>query len=172
MLLRAPRLRGVVLLRRLVGIPLEEDEADDRAEDGADPIALGAERLDDAIVRVAPRNGESLLRTEDVVAAIERVLAPVNGRRVLDLGTGTGANTPNYGVGYATAKSPLGPFTKYQGNPIAHRGDNVLGPGHHCVIAAPDGKLSAESVWKNIRLKAQFNSVAQSLGAAVVRPVP
>lgn len=55
--------------------------------------------------------------------------------------SGTGADSPNYGVGYATAKSPLGPFTKHQGNPIAHRGGNVLGPGHHCVIAGPDGRL-------------------------------
>jgi len=55
--------------------------------------------------------------------------------------SGTGASSPNYGVGYATAKSPLGPFTKYSGNPIAHRGGNVLGPGHHCVIEGPDGQL-------------------------------
>ena len=55
--------------------------------------------------------------------------------------SGTGADSPNYGIGYATAKSPLGPFVKYAGNPIAHRGGNVLGPGHHCVIAGPDGKL-------------------------------
>jgi beta-xylosidase len=55
--------------------------------------------------------------------------------------SGTGANSPNYGIGYATSKSPLGPFVKYPGNPIVHRGGNVLGPGHHCVIAAPDGKL-------------------------------
>jgi len=55
--------------------------------------------------------------------------------------SGTGANTPNYGVGYATAKSPLGPFTKHPGNPIAHRGGDVLGPGHHCVVEGPDGRL-------------------------------
>ena len=55
--------------------------------------------------------------------------------------SGTGANSPNYGIGYATAKSPLGPFTKYAGNPIAKRGGNVLGPGHHCVTTGPDGKL-------------------------------
>ena len=24
---------------------------------------------------------------------------------------------------------------------IAHRGGNVLGPGHHCVVEGPDGKL-------------------------------
>lgn len=55
--------------------------------------------------------------------------------------SGTGAESPNYGVGYATAQSPLGPFTKYAGNPIAHRGGSVLGPGHHCVIDGPDGRL-------------------------------
>ena len=46
--------------------------------------------------------------------------------------SGTGADSPNYGIGYATSKSPTGPFVKYPGNPIVHRGGNVLGPGHHC----------------------------------------
>jgi xylan 1,4-beta-xylosidase len=55
--------------------------------------------------------------------------------------SGTGADSPNYGIGYATAKSPLGPFTKFAGNPIAHRGGKVLGPGHHCVVEGPDQKL-------------------------------
>ena len=55
--------------------------------------------------------------------------------------SGTGADSPNYGVGYATSKSPLGPFVKYSGNPIAQRGGSVLGPGHHCVIEGPDGHL-------------------------------
>jgi len=55
--------------------------------------------------------------------------------------SGTGADSPNYGIGYATSKSPLGPFVKYAGNPIAHRGGKVLGPGHHCVIEGPDKML-------------------------------
>ncbi len=55
--------------------------------------------------------------------------------------SGTGADSPNYGIGYATAKSPLGPFVKYAGNPIVHRGGKVLGPGHHCIVEGPDGKL-------------------------------
>lgn len=55
--------------------------------------------------------------------------------------SGTGADSPNYGIGYATSKSPTGPFEKFQGNPIAKRGGKVLGPGHHCVIEGPDGKL-------------------------------
>jgi xylan 1,4-beta-xylosidase len=55
--------------------------------------------------------------------------------------SGTGADSPDYAIGYATSKSPTGPFEKFPGNPIAHRGGQVLGPGHHCVIAGPDGKL-------------------------------
>jgi beta-xylosidase len=55
--------------------------------------------------------------------------------------SGTGADSPNYAIGYATAKSPLGPFEKHAGNPIAHRGKGIFGPGHHCVVEGPDGKL-------------------------------
>jgi len=55
--------------------------------------------------------------------------------------SGTGANSPDYGIGYATAQSPLGPFEKYSGNPIAHREENIYGPGHHCVIEGPDHRL-------------------------------
>jgi xylan 1,4-beta-xylosidase len=55
--------------------------------------------------------------------------------------SGSGANTPLYGIGYATSKSPMGPFKKFTGNPIAHHGGNIVGPGHHCVVTGPDGKL-------------------------------
>ncbi|MBA4148625.1 MAG: family 43 glycosylhydrolase [Verrucomicrobia bacterium] len=55
--------------------------------------------------------------------------------------SGTGADSPNYGIGYATSKSPMGPFVKYEGNPIVQRKGQLLGPGHHCVIEGPDKKL-------------------------------
>jgi len=55
--------------------------------------------------------------------------------------SGSGADGPDYGIGYATSTSPLGPFTKHAGNPIAHRRDGLYGPGHHCVIDGPDGRL-------------------------------
>lgn len=55
--------------------------------------------------------------------------------------SGSGADGPDYGIGYAASTSPLGPFTKYAGNPIAHRGDGIFGPGHHCVVTGPDGRL-------------------------------
>jgi xylan 1,4-beta-xylosidase len=55
--------------------------------------------------------------------------------------SGTGADSPNYAIGYATSKSPLGPFEKFGGNPIAHRAKGVYGPGHHCVVDGPDGQM-------------------------------
>jgi beta-xylosidase len=55
--------------------------------------------------------------------------------------SGTGASSPNYGVGYATSKSPAGPFVKHPGNPIVHRGDGVFGPGHGCVTRDAKGNL-------------------------------
>lgn len=55
--------------------------------------------------------------------------------------SGSGADGPDYAIGYATAKSPLGPFTKHPGNPIAQRRPGLFGPGHHSVIPGPDGRL-------------------------------
>ena len=47
----------------------------------------------------------------------------------------------NYSVGYATSTSPTGPFTKYEGNPVLSNKEvpSVSGPGHHSVVASPDG---------------------------------
>ncbi len=50
-------------------------------------------------------------------------------------GNGTG---PNYGVGYATASSPTGPFTKYVGNPILWKTATVNGTGHCSFTTSPD----------------------------------
>jgi len=55
--------------------------------------------------------------------------------------SGSGADGPDYGIGYATSQSPTGPFVKHPGNPIAQRRDGLYGPGHHCVIDGPDGRL-------------------------------
>lgn len=44
----------------------------------------------------------------------------------------------NYAIGYATSKSPLGPFKKSDNNPIleknSHKGGNVTGTGHNSVL--------------------------------------
>jgi beta-xylosidase len=51
------------------------------------------------------------------------------------------ADSYRYAIGYATSSSPLGPFAKYPGNPVASGDDElVLGPGHHTVVQAADGK--------------------------------
>jgi beta-xylosidase len=49
---------------------------------------------------------------------------------------------PHYGIGYATADKPLGPWVKAQENPIAATNPDVgvSGPGHSCVTRSPDGK--------------------------------
>lgn len=48
--------------------------------------------------------------------------------------SGSGANTPDYAVGYATASNPLGPFTRAPHNPIVTRSDGLFGPGHGCAV--------------------------------------
>lgn len=49
----------------------------------------------------------------------------------------------NYAVGYATAESPLGPYTKAANNPILEKntsqGGDVTGTGHNSVAFSPDG---------------------------------
>lgn len=55
--------------------------------------------------------------------------------------SGSGADGPQYAIGYATSDSPLGPFEKHPGNPIVKEGGGVFGPGHHCVVEGPGGEL-------------------------------
>ncbi len=49
-----------------------------------------------------------------------------------------------YAVGYATGKSPLGPFKKAANNPILQQnvaqGGSVTGTGHNSIAYSPDGK--------------------------------
>lgn len=56
--------------------------------------------------------------------------------------SGNATTALDYAVGYATSASPLGPFTRYTGNPILRRDDEVLSPGHHSVVETPDGGLA------------------------------
>lgn len=55
--------------------------------------------------------------------------------------SGGGADTGNYAIGYASAEGPLGPFTKFAGNPIVKKGRRVYGPGHCSVVETPGGKF-------------------------------
>jgi GH43 family beta-xylosidase len=47
---------------------------------------------------------------------------------------------PHYGIGYATADQPLGPWVKAEENPIAatNQALGISGPGHSCLVASPD----------------------------------
>lgn len=45
----------------------------------------------------------------------------------------------DYAMGYATSTSPLGPFTKYRGNPILHGTSAVTGPGGGSLFQGPNG---------------------------------
>lgn len=50
----------------------------------------------------------------------------------------------HYAVGYATGKTPLGPFKKAANNPVlqknSHKGGTVTGTGHNSITWSPDGK--------------------------------
>lgn len=46
----------------------------------------------------------------------------------------------NYAIGYATSKSPLGPFKKADDNPVLQRNGMVTGTGHNSVTYTTDGK--------------------------------
>lgn len=55
--------------------------------------------------------------------------------------SGAPANSPQYSIGYATADNPMGPFTKYENNPIMTQGNGIYGPGHNSIITLPSGEI-------------------------------
>lgn len=49
--------------------------------------------------------------------------------------------SPFYGVGYAIADSPVGPWTKYEQNPILQKPEDLVGVGHSAMFTDKDGDL-------------------------------
>lgn len=49
--------------------------------------------------------------------------------------------SPNYGVGCATAASPTGPWTKYDNNPLLQFPGDLVGVGHSAMFKDKAGKL-------------------------------
>ena len=47
----------------------------------------------------------------------------------------------DYAMGYAVSESPLGPFKRYEGNPILKKNGKLVGVGHHSFMRAADGTL-------------------------------
>ena len=54
--------------------------------------------------------------------------------------SGSHFESPHYAVGYATSKSPLGPWKKYAHNPVMKSTAYAHGTAHHCFTTSPDGK--------------------------------
>jgi GH43 family beta-xylosidase len=54
--------------------------------------------------------------------------------------SGSHFENPNYAVGYATSNSPLGPWKKYEQNPVMKSTEYAHGTAHHCFTESPDGK--------------------------------
>lgn len=55
--------------------------------------------------------------------------------------SGNNYESPFYGVGYATADSPMGPWTKYNKNPILQKPDSLVGVGHSAMFKDKEGHL-------------------------------
>ena len=52
--------------------------------------------------------------------------------------SGSHFESPDYAVGYATSGSPLGPWKKYELNPIMKSTAYTHGTAHHCLTISPD----------------------------------
>ncbi len=55
--------------------------------------------------------------------------------------SGNDYQSPDYGVGYATAKSPQGSWSKYTRNPILQKAFGMQGTGHHSLFTDKEGQL-------------------------------
>lgn len=53
--------------------------------------------------------------------------------------SGSGYDGKEYAVGYATSHNPLGPYRRYEANPILSYTSKLYGPGHHSFTTSPDG---------------------------------
>ena len=55
--------------------------------------------------------------------------------------SGNNYESPFYGIGYATASSPMGPWIKYEKNPILQKPDSLVGVGHSAMFTDKEGHL-------------------------------
>lgn len=49
-------------------------------------------------------------------------------------------HSPDYGVGFATSRTPTGPWTKNPGNPIMQHWRHLFGSGGDCIVPMPKGQ--------------------------------
>jgi beta-xylosidase len=55
--------------------------------------------------------------------------------------SGNSYESPFYGIGFATATSPYGPWTKYSANPILQKPNDLVGVGHSAMFKDKAGNL-------------------------------
>ena len=55
--------------------------------------------------------------------------------------SGNSYESPFYGVGFATAPSVTGPWTKYENNPILQKPGELVGVGHSAMFTDKGGNL-------------------------------
>ena len=49
--------------------------------------------------------------------------------------------SPFYGIGFATADHPTGPWKKYEGNPVLQKPGDLVGVGHSAMFSDKEGNL-------------------------------
>lgn len=87
----------------------------------------------------------------------------------------------NYGVGYATSDSPMGPWRKYEGNPILQRADGLTGTGHGAPFCCKDGswKYIFHAHWDSAEVQPRVSYIKDlaisdqgvvSIGGSLIRP--
>ena len=87
----------------------------------------------------------------------------------------------NYGVGYATSDSPMGPWKKYEGNPILQRADGLMGTGHGAPFCCKDGswKYIFHAHWDVAKVQPRVSYIKDfavsnqgviSIGGSLIRP--
>lgn len=88
----------------------------------------------------------------------------------------------NYGVGYATASNPMGPWKKYEGNPILQRADGLAGTGHGAPFRCKDGswKYIFHAHWNTEKVQPRLSYIKDfavsaegvvSISGTLVKPV-
>lgn len=88
----------------------------------------------------------------------------------------------NYGVGYATASGPMGPWKKYEGNPILQRADGLAGTGHGAPFRCKDGswKYIFHAHWNTEKVQPRLSYIKDfavsaegvvSISGTLVKPV-
>lgn len=115
----------------------------DRFNDG---LNVWVARLEDDLVTIRE---ETMTKCINVSQPWEEVWPRVNegpfvirhGGRYYMTYSANSYESPFYGVGCATADSPTGPWTKYDGNPILQKPGGLVGVGHSAMFRDKAGEL-------------------------------